>query len=110
MGWVHLLGCCLVAYSVPGVLFFATTATRPQLLVICILAGFTWLLTFLITSFLWSMFEFMQQDPWSIVIVGAVLQEIARIYFLKAYMSPLRTHTTRHTAASEPAAAMRKQP
>ena len=94
MGWVHLLGCCLVAYSVPGTLFFATTATRPQLLVICLLAGFTWLLTFVAASFAWSMFVVMQQDPWSIVLVGAALQEAARILFLKAYMSATHPSTS----------------
>ena len=92
MGWVHLLACCLVAYSVPGVLFVATTATRPQLLVICLLAGFAWLLTFLLTSFLWSLFAFMQEDPWSLVIIGAAFQEAARIVFLKAYMSAPHPH------------------
>lgn len=88
MGVLLLTGCVLVAYSVPTVVFFALVVHRPQLLVTCISAAFAWLLSFVLTSFLWSLITALHTDElsWAVIILTTVVQEIARLLFIKAYL------------------------
>ena len=95
MALLLLIGCLLVAYSIPAVLFIFTTSTRPQLVVLTIVASFTWLLSFLLSSFLWSLLpgdgdDALRNENWPLLILGSFLQEVARVLLLIAYTSYVR--------------------
>ena len=90
MALLLLIGCLLVAYSIPVVLFLATTAARPQLLVLTVTSAFVWLLSFLLTSFLWSLLphdsdDSLRNETWPLVLMGSFFQEVARLLLLLSY-------------------------
>ena len=91
-----LLGCVLVAFSVPVVLFVATAARRAQLLVLTAVAALGWLAAFLVTTALWSLLpaesdESLRNATWPLLLLGSVLQEVARLLLLRAYTSYARS-------------------
>jgi hypothetical protein len=85
MGFVLWLGCVLVAYSVPAVLFVVFVTMRQQLVIISIAAAFFWLFFVLIASFFWVVITPLQ-SIYGVVIPGLVIvQELARYAFFKFY-------------------------
>ena len=96
MALLLLIGCLLVAYSLPVVLFVATTASRPQLLVLTVTSSFVWLLSFLLTSFLWSLLphdsdDSLRNETWPLVLMGSFFQEVVRLLLLLAYTAYARS-------------------
>ena len=104
MGWLLLVGCVLVAYSLPLVLFVSTTALRPQLFVIATVAFFMWSVCFLLTTALWSALfsQQMQDEVWPLIMLAALLQEVTRLLFVKAYMSTAHLSTATYRSRRLP--------
>ena len=93
MGFALLVGCLLVAYSLPCVLFVATTWRRPQLVVLTVVASLLWLASFVVTATLWSLLssDDMRQATYPLVLLGSVMQELARLLLLKGYIASARS-------------------
>ena len=96
MGVLLLLGCLLIAFSLPVVLFVATAARRPQLLVLTAVAALAWLAAFLVTTALWSLLpsdkdDSLQNVQWPLLILGSFLQEVVRLLLLQSYTAYARS-------------------
>lgn len=79
------LGCVLVAYTVPVVVFILLVSPRQQLVIISIASAFFWLLSVLVAALLWFLIT-PAQSIYGLVIPGFVIvQELARYSFFKFY-------------------------
>jgi len=85
MAALLLLGCLLVAYSIPLSVFFLVIVNKPQLVVIVIASSFFWLCSFVLTTILWSIFTLLHSVPFLLILLGTILQEIARLIFVRGY-------------------------
>jgi len=86
MSAVLLAGCVMVAFGVPATVFSIVILRKAQLVIICIIASFFWLVSFLVASLLWWMITPMQSEHWAVVLLGVVAQEISRFIFFQNYV------------------------
>jgi len=79
------LGCSLVGYSVPAVVFLYLFARRAQLVIVAISSSFFWLLSQMVYSIIWYFVVPLQTVPWFIVPLGVLSQEAGRYIFFNLY-------------------------
>eukprot|EP00475_Leptophrys_vorax_P041710 TRINITY_DN7871_c0_g1_i1.p1 TRINITY_DN7871_c0_g1~~TRINITY_DN7871_c0_g1_i1.p1 ORF type:complete len:240 (-),score=62.77 TRINITY_DN7871_c0_g1_i1:33-752(-) len=97
MGFVLWLGCVLVAYALPAVVFIMFVTKRQQLVIISIAAAFFWLFSVLVAALLWTAITPLQ-TVYGVVVPGfVVVQEIARYGFFKFYEKSERTFAVTST-------------
>ena len=78
-------GCALLAYS-PSCSFLFLFSRRPQLIIIALAGAFAWLVSALMTAFLWMFFQLGRDNIWPLlIIVSSLFQECARFAIIYAY-------------------------
>jgi len=85
MGVVLLVGCVLVAYSIPASILITIILIKPQLFVITVTSSLFWILSWLFTTCIWSLFTVLHSLPFSLLLLGTISQEAARIIFIRYY-------------------------
>jgi anterior pharynx defective protein 1 len=86
MSLLRLCGLVVFAYGPSVALFLTVVAPRSQLVLLTVTSAFTELVALLLVGLLWWLLPEFQQSDWLTVVVGVLIQEVARLLYLVGYV------------------------